>query len=124
MPLVKPPPFQARAAEAYDPRWNSVCSHWSRCCRPAGRAAASTCPTTIAGRWPWPRFCSAAVRRWGSPGAPFIEPGRGGVSVESFDPQTCLEAVARCRQFDRGAVSAWAAGQFDARRIAGVIVAR
>ena len=57
------------------------------------------------------------------PGAPFIEPGRSGVSVASFDPQSCLEAVARCRQFDRRLVSAWAAGQFDARRIAGVIVA-
>ncbi len=57
-------------------------------------------------------------------GAPFIEPGHSGVSLASFDPQLCLEAVARCRQFDRRLVSAWAAGQFDPRRIAGVILVR
>ena len=51
-------PASATAATA-----GSNCGRW-----PGGRAAASTYPTTIAGRWPWPRFCSAAVRRWGSPG--------------------------------------------------------
>ena len=58
-----------------------------------------------------------------SRGAPFIEPGRTGAVVERLDPQSCLEAVAGCRQLDRRRVSEAAAVQFDARRIVGVIAA-
>ena len=76
----------------------------------------------IAGRWRWPKFCCPAVLRWGfRAGAPFIEPGRTGAVVERLDSQSCLEAVAGCRQLDRGQVSESAAVQFDARRIVGVI---
>ena len=35
-------------------------------------------------------------------GAPFVEPGRTGVLLERLDSQSCLEAVAGCRQLDRG----------------------
>jgi hypothetical protein len=55
-------------------------------------------------------------------GAPFVEPGRSGVLLARLDPQSCLDAVARCRQLDRVAVRALAVGRFDARRIVGVIV--
>ena len=97
----------------------SNCGRW-----PAGRAAALYLSDDDRGP-----LALAEILLCGCPavgiarGAPFIEPGRSGVSVASFDPQSCLEAVARCRQFDHRLVSAWAAGQFDARRIAGVIVA-
>ncbi len=33
--------------------------------RPDGPDAAAIWPTTIADRWPWPRSCCAAARRWG-----------------------------------------------------------
>ncbi len=58
-----------------------------------------------------------------SRGAPFVEPGRTGAVVERLDAQSCLEAVAGCRQLDRRRVSEAAAVQFDARRIVGVIAA-
>jgi hypothetical protein len=54
--------------------------------------------------------------------APFIEPGRTGAIIERFEPQSCLEAVAACRQLDRAAVSDLAARQFDARTIVATIV--
>jgi hypothetical protein len=56
-------------------------------------------------------------------GAPFIESGRTGIVLEKLTPQSCVEAVAFCRQLDRGAVSAAAAVQFDARRIVARIAA-
>jgi hypothetical protein len=55
-------------------------------------------------------------------GAPFIQDGRTGVSIDSLDAESCLAAVTRCRQLDRGKVHRLAAAQFDARRIVGVIV--
>ena len=56
-------------------------------------------------------------------GAPFIESGRTGVLLERLTPQSCLEAVALCRQLDREAVRAAAIEQFDPRRIVGIIAA-
>ncbi len=54
-------------------------------------------------------------------GAPFVESGRTGVLLERLTPQSSLEAVALCRELDRGAVRAAAIEQFDPRRVVGII---
>ncbi|MGA2619830.1 MAG: hypothetical protein ABSF26_19630 [Thermoguttaceae bacterium] len=55
-------------------------------------------------------------------GAPFIEPGHTGVSVDRFDPHACQQAVALCHQFDREEVARRAAALFDTGRIVATIV--
>ena len=50
-------------------------------------------------------------------GAPFIEPGRTGILIDRFRPQTCLDAVADCHRLDRHTIAGLAAQQFDTARI-------
>ncbi len=56
-------------------------------------------------------------------GAPFIQPGRTGILLDRFRPKTCIDAVARCHQFDRNIIAAAAAEQFDTARIIDTLLA-
>jgi hypothetical protein len=56
-------------------------------------------------------------------GAPFIRPGRTGVLLDRFRPEACIDAVARCHQFDRHTVAAEANRQFDTTEIVDSVLA-
>ncbi len=55
-------------------------------------------------------------------GAPFIQQGCTGLFLDRLTAADCIEAVARCLQFDRQEVAAAAAAQFDTDRILDVVI--
>ena len=55
-------------------------------------------------------------------GAPFIEPGKTGVLIDRFDPESVPAAIEQCHTLDRHRVAAAAAERFDTGRIVETVV--
>jgi len=55
-------------------------------------------------------------------GAPFIQPGRTGILLDRFHPETCRDAIPACHQLDRHTVAALAEEQFDITRIVDTVL--
>jgi hypothetical protein len=100
---------QFRREELYE------AARWSRCC--AYLSDDDRGPLALA------EILLAGCPTVGVPrGAPFIAPGRTGVYVERFEPETLLAAIERCAVLQRESVARAAAEQFDTERIVDVVL--